>query len=29
MAFDTEAATVYQIRSRHRHEEVQEVIPAD
>jgi hypothetical protein len=29
MAFDTDAATVYQIRPRHRHEEVQEVIPAD
>jgi transposase len=29
MAFETDAATVYQIRSRHRHEEVQEVIPAD
>jgi hypothetical protein len=29
MAFETEAATVYQIRPRHRHEEVQEVIPAD
>jgi hypothetical protein len=29
MVFETEAATVYQIRSRHRHEEVQEVIPAD
>jgi hypothetical protein len=29
MAFETEAVTVYQIRSRHRHEEVQEVIPAD
>jgi hypothetical protein len=29
MAFETAAATVYQIRSRHRHEEVQEVIPAD
>ena len=27
MAFDTDAATVYQIRSQHRHEEVQEVIP--
>jgi hypothetical protein len=27
MAFDTDTATVYQIRSRHRHEEVQEVIP--
>jgi transposase len=29
MAFETEAATVYQTRPRHRHEEVQEVIPAD
>jgi len=29
MVFETEAATVYQSRSRHRHEEVQEVIPAD
>lgn len=29
MAFDTDAATVYQVRSQHRHEEVQEVIPAD
>jgi len=29
MAFTTETATVYQIRSRHRHEEVLEVIPAD
>jgi transposase len=29
MAFETEAATVFQIRPRHRHEEVQEVIPAD
>jgi transposase len=29
MAFETDAATVYQSRSRHRHEEVQEVIPAD
>jgi transposase len=28
MAFDTDEATVYQIRSHHRHEEVQEVIPA-
>ena len=27
MAFDTDAATVYQIRSQHRHEEVREVIP--
>jgi transposase len=29
MAFETETATVYQIRPRHRHNEVQEVIPAD
>ena len=29
MAFETDAATVYQIRSQHRHEEVQEVIPPD
>lgn len=29
MAFETEKATVYQIRSQHRHEEVQEVIPPD
>jgi hypothetical protein len=29
MAFETEAATVYQIRSQHRHEAVQEVIPPD
>jgi transposase len=29
MAFETDLATVYQIRPRHRHEEVQEVIPAD
>jgi transposase len=29
MAFATEAATVYQVRPRHRHEEVHEVIPAD
>jgi len=29
MAFDTEAATIYQIRPRHCHQEVQEVIPAD
>ena len=27
MAFETDGATVYQIRSQHRHEEVQEVIP--
>ncbi|HZA21547.1 MAG TPA: transposase, partial [Dehalococcoidia bacterium] len=29
MAFDTDQATVYQVRPRHRHQEVQEVIPAD
>jgi hypothetical protein len=29
MAFETAAATVYQVRLRHRHEEVPEVIPAD
>jgi transposase len=29
MAFETEAAKLYQVRPRHRHEEVQEVIPAD
>ena len=29
MGFETEAATVDQIRARHRHEEVQEVIPAN
>jgi len=29
MAFETDTATVYQIRPRHRHAEVQEVIPAD
>jgi transposase len=29
MAFETEGATVSQIRPRHRHEEVPEVIPAD
>jgi transposase len=28
MVFETDGATVYQIRPRHRHEEVQEVIPA-
>jgi transposase len=27
MAFDTDQATVYQVRSRHRHQEVQEIIP--
>jgi transposase len=29
MVFETDGGTVYQIRLRHRHEEVQEVIPAD
>jgi hypothetical protein len=29
LAFETAAVTVYQIRSQHRHEEVQEVIPPD
>ena len=29
MAFDTDQAAVYQVRSRHRHQEVQEVVPAD
>ncbi|MGH8059283.1 MAG: IS66 family transposase [Candidatus Entotheonellia bacterium] len=29
MAFETDVATVYQSRPRHRHDEVQEVIPAD
>jgi transposase len=29
MAFDTDEATVYQVRPRHRHQEVQEVVPAD
>jgi transposase len=29
MGFDSDQATVYQIRSRHRHEEVMEVVPAD
>jgi transposase len=29
MVFETDTATVYQIRSRHRHQEVQEVIPVD
>jgi hypothetical protein len=28
-AFETDTVTVYQIRPRHRHDEVQEVIPAD
>jgi transposase len=27
MAFDTDEATVYQVRRRHRHQEVQEVVP--
>jgi transposase len=29
MVFDTDQATVYQVRPRHRHQEVQEVVPAD
>ena len=29
MAFDTEEATVYQVRSRHRNEEIRELIPSD
>jgi hypothetical protein len=29
MTFDTDQATVFQIRRRHRNEEVREVIPAD
>ena len=29
MAFETDEVTVYQVRPHHRHEEVQEVIPAD
>jgi hypothetical protein len=29
MAFETDAVTVYQIRSQHRHEEVQEGLPPD
>ena len=29
MAFDTDEVTVYQVRPRHRHQEVQEVVPAD
>jgi transposase len=29
MTFETDTATVYQVRSRHRNEEVREVIPAD
>ena len=28
MAFDTDQTTVYQVRPRHRHQEVQEVVPA-
>ena len=29
MAFETEEATVYQVRARHRNEEVREVVPSD
>ena len=29
MAFETEDATVYQVRGRHRNEEVREVVPGD
>jgi hypothetical protein len=29
MAFDTDQATVYQVRSRHRHQEVQEIVPSN
>ena len=29
MAFDTDQAMVYQVRPRHRHQEVQEVVPAN
>ena len=29
MAFETDDATVYQVRSRHRNEEVRDVVPAD
>jgi transposase len=29
MAFDTDVITVYQVRPRHRHQEVQEVVPAN
>jgi transposase len=29
MAFDTHQSTVYQVRPRHRHQEVQEVVPAN
>jgi hypothetical protein len=27
MAFDTDEVTVHQVRPRHRHQEVQEVVP--
>ena len=29
MAFETEDATVYQVRARHRNEEVREVVPSE
>ena len=29
MAFETDEATVYQVRTRHRNEEVREVVPSD
>ena len=29
MAFETDDATVYQVRSRHRNDEVREVVPGD
>ena len=29
MAFETDEATVYQVRARHRNEEVREVVPSD
>ena len=29
MAFETDDATVYQVRSRHRNDEVREVVPSD
>jgi transposase len=29
VAFDTDQATIYQVRSQHRHQEVQEIIPTD
>ena len=29
MAFETDDATVYQVRGRHRNEEVREVVPGD